>query len=491
MIDDTGARNGGSTPGGSEPDTKRELLGDGLPRAGNVLAPVELDPHDRDTDRCGRAHATYSDGAIQRRFNRQCDHRLDLERIHARRFDEDRDRRRRQIGEHIERHARRRPAAPHEKGGGQRHHDRAMRERPANQSINHQCLSMHVTMGRHLRRQRRKPDERRAFCDDPLAGLHAFEHLHGSRVAHAKRHRPPFERFAACLHKHDRPPRFVYNSRRRARRRGAPCCPRAGEGTQSGRAEVSRAVVERKNDRQRAGFWIEDFPERRRTALNGNRLAAGDLDFGGRRSRRLCCLCFRNSPRDMNLRYVRDLEERGAVADVRARRGVTRRDDATDRRTQDEQSARRTGSGAAARRLVLGDLGVGGALTRDEPAPRLRGLLRAAFAGTLRRSPGARRVRDRARPAAPPRRPRRVPVRAAADRLAWTGVEAIARAPVPASPRRPVRAASPESDARQSAPLPERRRQGARRSSRARESIRGSFAPRRRSCRSRAPTAVP
>ena len=67
----------------------------------------------------------------------------------------------------------------------------------------------------------------------------------------------------------------------------------------------------------------------------------------------------------MNLRYVSDLEQRRAGADMCARRGIARRDDSTDRRTHEEQSARGARSSAAARRLVLRDLGVRRTLTRE------------------------------------------------------------------------------------------------------------------------------
>ena len=119
------------------PRDEREFFGDGLPRARDVLSPIELDPDDGDTDGGCRPYAAYTDRAVQRRLNRQRDERLDLERVHARRLDENRHRRRRQIGQYIERNARRRPPAPCEKGGSQRDHNRPMRERPPDEFVDH------------------------------------------------------------------------------------------------------------------------------------------------------------------------------------------------------------------------------------------------------------------------------------------------------------------------------------------------------------------
>ena len=90
----------------------------------DVLAPVELDPDDGDADGRRRAHAPDAGRAVQRRFDRERHQRLDLERVHARRFGQDGDGGRREIGQHVERHARRRPAAPHEKRGRERDDDR-------------------------------------------------------------------------------------------------------------------------------------------------------------------------------------------------------------------------------------------------------------------------------------------------------------------------------------------------------------------------------
>ena len=133
---------------------ERELLRHRLPRPGDVLTPVEFDPDDRDADSGRRAHPTHARGAVQRRLDGERDQRLNLERVHAGRFGQDRDRGGREIRQHVERNSRCGPSAPHEKGGSERHHDGAMPERPANQCVNHlQPRSVHVPMCRNRCRQ--------------------------------------------------------------------------------------------------------------------------------------------------------------------------------------------------------------------------------------------------------------------------------------------------------------------------------------------------
>ena len=141
MIDETGARNGGSTSGGSAPATSVSFSVTIWRARCDVLSPVELDPDDRDADGRRRAHAAHARRAVQRRLDRERDQRLDLRRGHARRFGQDRDGRRGEIGQHVQRHARRRPAAPDQEGGGQRDDDRRDAQRPANQSVDHAALA--------------------------------------------------------------------------------------------------------------------------------------------------------------------------------------------------------------------------------------------------------------------------------------------------------------------------------------------------------------
>ena len=126
MIDETGARNGGSTLGGNEPETSVSFSVT-VCRARLMSCPQSNSTHTTATptavaERTRRTPA----GAVQRRFDRERDQRLDLERVHARRFGQDRHRRRREIRQHVERNTRRGPAAPHEERRRQRDHDRAM-----------------------------------------------------------------------------------------------------------------------------------------------------------------------------------------------------------------------------------------------------------------------------------------------------------------------------------------------------------------------------
>ena len=137
MIDDTGARNGGSTPGGSEPATSVSFSVT-VCRARATSCPQSNSTHTTATPTAvAERTRLHADRSVQRRFDRKRDEWLDLERVHARRLDEDRDGRRRQIGQHVERHARRGPAAPHEKRDRQRNDDGPMRERPADEFVNH------------------------------------------------------------------------------------------------------------------------------------------------------------------------------------------------------------------------------------------------------------------------------------------------------------------------------------------------------------------
>ena len=103
-----------------------QLLVDGLARPRDVLAPVELHPHDRHTDGGRRPHPTHPGRPVQRRFDRERHQRFHLERIHPRRLGQDRHRGRGEVGQHVERDPRCGPSAPHEERGRERDHDRAM-----------------------------------------------------------------------------------------------------------------------------------------------------------------------------------------------------------------------------------------------------------------------------------------------------------------------------------------------------------------------------
>jgi hypothetical protein len=137
MIDDTGARNGRWTPRGQRARDERQPFRHDLPRALDVLPPLELDPDHGDADRRRRTDAPHARRPVQRRFDREGDQRLDLERVHARRLGQDRHGRRREIGQHIERNAPGRPAAPDEERRRKGDDGGPVAQRPANQAINH------------------------------------------------------------------------------------------------------------------------------------------------------------------------------------------------------------------------------------------------------------------------------------------------------------------------------------------------------------------
>jgi hypothetical protein len=89
-----------------------QSLRDHLPRSIKIRPPLEFHCDDGDPDLGRRAHAPHARRAIERRFDRERDERLDLGRRHAARFRDDCDRGRREIGEHVYRHARRLVATP-------------------------------------------------------------------------------------------------------------------------------------------------------------------------------------------------------------------------------------------------------------------------------------------------------------------------------------------------------------------------------------------
>ena len=136
-MEETGARKGVSTPGGSAPVTVAELLRDDLARALNVLTPVELDPDNGDAHCRCRTDAADAGGAVQRGFDRQRNERLHLGGHHPGTFDKNGDSRRAQIREHIHRHLGDRVSTPDQERGRKPEHDGAIVKRPANQRINH------------------------------------------------------------------------------------------------------------------------------------------------------------------------------------------------------------------------------------------------------------------------------------------------------------------------------------------------------------------
>ena len=173
MIDDTGARNGGSTPGGREPETRLSFSVT-VWRARAMSWPQSNSTQTTATptavaDRTRRTPAApFSDDSIGNVTSDSISSgsmpgaSVSTVTVGAVRS-----------GKHVERHAPGRPHAPHEEGSRRGEHQRAMRQRPANESVNHQRPLMHMAVRRHRRGQRRQPHQIRAFRDDVLARFHA------------------------------------------------------------------------------------------------------------------------------------------------------------------------------------------------------------------------------------------------------------------------------------------------------------------------------
>ena len=118
ITDDAGASSGALASGGRLRRHALQPLGDALARERLRGVPVELDPHDRDARRRRRAHAPHAGRAVAPPVSiGKRDQALDLLGGHAGRLGHDRDARRGQVGEDVDRHAarrgrRRRRAAP-------------------------------------------------------------------------------------------------------------------------------------------------------------------------------------------------------------------------------------------------------------------------------------------------------------------------------------------------------------------------------------------
>jgi hypothetical protein len=105
-----------------------QLLSHDLTRALNILAPFELHPDDRHSDRCRGTDPANTGSAIQCRLDRKSDQRFHLGRNHSRTFDEDSDSRGAQIREHIDGHFRNAIAAPEKESRGERENDSPVME---------------------------------------------------------------------------------------------------------------------------------------------------------------------------------------------------------------------------------------------------------------------------------------------------------------------------------------------------------------------------
>ena len=104
-----------------------ELLADQRARAVDVLPPVELDPEQREADRARAADAAHRREAAHGRLQRQRDRLLDLVCGQPRTLGQDHDRRRVELGEDVDGHARRQVAADADHEQGERHdHERPL-----------------------------------------------------------------------------------------------------------------------------------------------------------------------------------------------------------------------------------------------------------------------------------------------------------------------------------------------------------------------------
>ena len=124
-----------------------QLFVDDLAIDVDVGSPFELDPHDRDADARGRADAQHVRGAVQHRFDRERDQRLDFFGREARRFGHDRDRGPIEIRKHIDRQLRGHVAAVDQQhdGGGQ--HQRAILQRKGDDVIQHFDTAANASWG--------------------------------------------------------------------------------------------------------------------------------------------------------------------------------------------------------------------------------------------------------------------------------------------------------------------------------------------------------
>ena len=118
-----------------------EPLRDQLPSPGEILAPVELDPHDREARRARRAHPSRAGEAVDRGLDREGDERLDLVRGEPARLCHDHDRRGVEFGEDVDRHLAELEAREDEQQPRRDHHERRVADREPDELREHQWSS--------------------------------------------------------------------------------------------------------------------------------------------------------------------------------------------------------------------------------------------------------------------------------------------------------------------------------------------------------------
>src|SRR5262245_49230865 len=101
------------------------------------MAPIELSPNDRETNRGGRSDAAYPGSAVQARLDRDCNQRLHFRWRHAATFYENRDGGRTDIGQHVQGRVTKGVSAPTKKRKGRADDDGSVTQRPVDEFINH------------------------------------------------------------------------------------------------------------------------------------------------------------------------------------------------------------------------------------------------------------------------------------------------------------------------------------------------------------------
>ena len=125
------------------PRDLRELLDHRLAGPVDIGAPVEIDPDHRDADGGGRAHPPHLGRAVERRLDGEGDERFHVAGGEAVALDEHGHRRRRHVGQHVDRHLRGHVSAGHEEAGRHRDHAQAVTDRPLDQRVEqHRSLSI-------------------------------------------------------------------------------------------------------------------------------------------------------------------------------------------------------------------------------------------------------------------------------------------------------------------------------------------------------------
>ena len=118
-----------------------QLLRDQLTGDIDIRSPVEFDPDDSHADGRRGPHPPYTRCTVDRRLDRKRDERLHFLGRHTVAFGQNRDRRRRQVGKHVDRHVASGPQAGSEQEHRQPDHQPVVINRPLNESL-HKTTAM-------------------------------------------------------------------------------------------------------------------------------------------------------------------------------------------------------------------------------------------------------------------------------------------------------------------------------------------------------------